>query len=87
MTRELSAFEKKKEKKFIWMRRILILAFVSGLILFDVIHIQMDGRGASSIGQVYGIFLGGALVFAGGMGICATTMFLRLLRKDKNKSW
>ncbi len=87
MARELSAFEQKKEKKFIWMRRILITAFISGLILFTTINIQMGGRGASSIGQVYEIFLGGTLVFAGGMGIGATTLFLRLLRKDKNKSW
>jgi len=69
------------------MRRILIIAFISGLILFDTIHLQMDGKGASSIGQVYGIALGGLLVFAGGMGICATTMFLRLLRKPKDKPW
>jgi len=69
------------------MRRILITAFIIGFILFNAIHIQMGDHGASSIGQVYGIFLGGVLVFGGNMGICATTMFLRLLRKDKNKAW
>ena len=87
MARELNAFEKKKEKKLIWMRRILILAFVSGLILYDSIYVTMGGKGASSIAQVYGIALGGVMVFGGGMGIGATTLFLRLLRKDKNKPW
>jgi len=87
MTRKLSAFEQKKEHKFIWIRRLMIAAFVSGLILFSYINIAMGGRGASNLGQVYGILLGGTMVFAGGMGIGATTLFLRLLRKDKKKSW
>jgi len=87
MTKELSPFEKKKEKKLVWMRRMLIVAFIVGLTLFSYINIAMDGKGAHSLGEVYGILLGGTMVFAGGMGIGATTLFLRLLRKDKNKAW
>jgi hypothetical protein len=87
MARELTAFEKKKEKKFVRMRRILIVVFILGLVLFSGLHIQMGDHGAKNIVQVYGLLLGGLMVFAGGMGIGATSLFLSLLRKDKDKAW
>jgi len=87
MARELSDFDKKKERKFVRIRIAMIIMLVCGLMLFSILQAQMDGHGAKTIGQVYTIFLGGLMVFAGGSGIGATTLFLRLLRKDKNESW
>jgi len=87
MTRELSDFEKKKERKFVRIRIAMIITLVGGLILFSTLQFDMGGHGAKSIGQVYEIFLGGLMVFAGGSGIGASTLFLRLLRKGKNKNW
>ncbi len=87
MTRKLNDFEKKKERKFVRIRIAMMISFVCGLILFTILQIEIDGHGAKTIGQVYEIFLGGLMVFAGGSGIGATTLFLRLLRKDNNKNW
>ncbi|MBL1353256.1 MAG: hypothetical protein COA61_008010 [Zetaproteobacteria bacterium] len=87
MTIELSDFEKKKERKFIRIRIAMIIILVGGLMFFSTLQFEMGGHGAKSIGQVYEIFLGGLMVFAGGSGIGATTLFLRLLRKGKKKSW
>lgn len=87
MTRKLSDFDKKKERKFVRVRIAMIIILVCGFILFSTMQVQIDGHGAKTIGQVYEIFLGGLMVFAGGSGIGATTLFLRLLRKDNNQSW
>ncbi|MDQ6990188.1 MAG: hypothetical protein Q9M11_00460 [Mariprofundaceae bacterium] len=87
MAKVLSEKEKKFEKKYINMRRVCIVTFVIGFSLFVSLNIGMGGHGAKGIGEVYGIFLGGLMVFAGGVGICSSTLFLKLLRKDKKKSW
>ncbi|GEM_PF-6437995 len=87
MKKEFTEKEKKQIRKFTIMRRIAIASFISGLALYGFVDAEMSGQGAKNLKEVYGMMLGGILFFAGGCGIAASTTFLRLLRKDKNKAW
>jgi len=76
----------KNSKKMIRMRYIWAVVMVVGLILLLILEPQMGHRGVG-IGQVFGVLLGGLMLFSGGIGTAVTTLFIQLEKKPKNKAW
>jgi len=77
---------KEKSKKMIRMRAIWAVVTVIGFILLLTLEPQMGHRGVG-IGQVFGVLLGGLMLFAGGIGTAVTTLFIQLEKKPKDKAW
>jgi len=83
---EIAKKNKAKSKKMILTRYIWGVVMLIGLSLLVVLEPQMGHRGVG-IGQVFGILVGGLMLFSGGVGVAVTTLFIQLEKKPKNKSW
>jgi len=83
---EIAKKNKAKSKKMIRIRYIWGVVMLIGLGLLVVLEPQMGHRGVG-IGQVFGILVGGLMLFSGGIGVAVTTLFIQLEKKPKNKSW
>jgi len=83
---EINKKNKKNSKKMIITRYVWAVIMVTGLTLLLILEPQMGHRGVG-IGQVFGVFAGGLMLFAGGIGIAATTLFIQLEKKPKDKAW
>jgi len=83
---EIAKKNKAKSKKMIRTRYIWGVVMLIGLGLLVVLEPQMGHRGVG-IGQVFGILVGGLMLFSGGIGVAVTTLFIQLEKKPKNKSW
>jgi len=77
---------KKKKKKMVITRYVWAAMMLIGIVLLGILEPEMGHRGVK-IGQVFGILIGGLMLFAGGVGVAVTTLFLRLENKPKDKAW
>ena len=75
-----------KNQKMVRMRYVWSVVLVIGLGMLLYLEPQM-GKVHTTIGQVFGILIGGLMFFSGGIGTAVTTLFLRLENKDKDQAW
>ncbi len=86
MSEEAQEKKRVKNQKMVRTRYFWGVVCIIGLGLLLYLEPQM-GKTHTSIGQVFGILIGGLMLFSGGIGTAVTTLFLRLENKDKDQAW